>query len=57
MDSFSSFVKDRVTRVVWVHFRVFNSIPLIYLPVIYSFLNPFINETKNQTFISMLQPG
>ena len=29
----SSFVKDQVTIGVWVHFWVFNSIPLIYLPV------------------------
>jgi hypothetical protein len=33
LDSFSSFVKDQVTIDVWVHFWVFNSIPLIYLPV------------------------
>jgi hypothetical protein len=30
---FSSFVKDQVTIVVWVHFWVFNSILLIYQPV------------------------
>jgi hypothetical protein len=30
---FSSFVKDQVTMGVWVHFWVFNSIPLIFLPV------------------------
>jgi hypothetical protein len=33
LDCFSSFVKDQVTIVVWIHFRVFNSIPLIYLSV------------------------
>jgi hypothetical protein len=30
---FSSFVKSQVTIGVWVHFWVFNSIPLIYPPV------------------------
>ena len=34
LDGFSSFVKDQVTIGVWIHFWVFNSIPLIYLPVI-----------------------
>jgi hypothetical protein len=33
LDGFSSFVKDQVTIGVWVHFWVFISIPLIYLPV------------------------
>jgi len=33
LDGFSSFVKDQVTIGVWVHFWVFNSVPLIYLPV------------------------
>ena len=33
LDSFSFFVKDQVTIGVWFHFWVFNSIPLIYLPV------------------------
>jgi hypothetical protein len=33
LDSFSSLVKDQVTIGVWVHFWVFNSIPLIYLSV------------------------
>jgi len=28
LDGFSSFVKDQVTRIVWVHFWVFSSIPL-----------------------------
>ena len=32
-DGFSSLVKDQVTIGVWVHFWVFKSIPLIYLPV------------------------
>jgi hypothetical protein len=30
LDGFSSFVKDQVTIGVWVHFWVFNSIPLIF---------------------------
>jgi hypothetical protein len=34
VDGFSSFVKDQVTIVVWVHYWVFNSIQLIYLSVI-----------------------
>ena len=29
LDSFSSFVKDKVTIGVWVHFWIFNSIPLL----------------------------
>jgi len=33
LDGFSSFVKDQVTIGVWVHFRAFNSIPLMDLPV------------------------
>lgn len=33
LDSFSSFVKDEVTIGVCVHFWVFNSIPLICMPV------------------------
>jgi hypothetical protein len=33
LDGFSSFVKDQVIIGVWVHFWVFNSIPLIYLSV------------------------
>jgi len=33
LDGFGSFVKNQVTIGVWVHFWVFNSIPLIYLPV------------------------
>jgi hypothetical protein len=41
LDEFSSFVKDKVTIGVWVLFWVFNSIPLIYLPltlpILYSF--------------------
>jgi hypothetical protein len=34
LDGFSSFVKEKVTIGVWVHFWVFNSIPLSYLSVI-----------------------
>ena len=34
LDGFSSLVKDQVTIGVWVHFWVFNSIPLVYLSVI-----------------------
>jgi hypothetical protein len=33
LDGFSSFVKDQVTIGMWIHFWIFNSIPLIYLPV------------------------
>ena len=33
LNCFRSFVKDQVIIGVWVHFLVFNSIPLIYLPV------------------------
>jgi hypothetical protein len=33
LDGFSSLVKNEVIRGVWFHFWVFNSIPLIYLPV------------------------
>jgi hypothetical protein len=33
LHGFSSFVKDQVTIGVWVHFWVFNYIPLIYLSV------------------------
>jgi hypothetical protein len=33
LDGFSSLVKDQVTIGVWAHFWVFNSIPLIFLPV------------------------
>jgi hypothetical protein len=34
LDGFSSLVKDQGTIGVWIHFWVFNSIPLIYLSVI-----------------------
>jgi hypothetical protein len=34
LDGISSLVKDQVTIGVWIHFWVFNSIPLIYLSVI-----------------------
>jgi hypothetical protein len=33
LDGFSSLVKDQVTIGVWVHFWVYNSIPLVYLSV------------------------
>jgi hypothetical protein len=33
LDGFSSFVKDQVTIGVWVHFWIFNSTPLIFLPI------------------------
>jgi hypothetical protein len=33
LHGFSSLVKDQVTIGLWVHFWVFNSIPLIYLSV------------------------
>jgi hypothetical protein len=49
LDGFSSFVKVQVTIVVWVHFWVFNSIPLIYLavavPVLCSFLSQLLCST------------
>jgi len=32
LDGFGSFVKSQVTIGVWVHFWVFDSIPLVYLP-------------------------
>ena len=31
LDGFGSLVEDQVTIGVWIHFWVFNSIPLIYL--------------------------
>jgi hypothetical protein len=33
LDDFSSFANNQVTIDVWLHFWVFNSVPLIYLPV------------------------
>jgi hypothetical protein len=33
LDSFSSFDKDQMIEGVWFHFWVFNSVPLINLPV------------------------
>jgi hypothetical protein len=33
LDGFSSLVEDQVTIGVWVHFWIFNSIPLVYLSV------------------------
>jgi hypothetical protein len=33
LDGFSSLFEDQVTIGVWVHFWVFNSIPLVYLSV------------------------
>ena len=33
LDGFSSLVEDQVNIGVWVHFWVFNSIPLVYLSV------------------------
>jgi hypothetical protein len=33
LDGFSSLVEDQVTIGVWVHFWVFNSVPLVYLSV------------------------
>jgi hypothetical protein len=33
LDGFSSLVKDQVNIGVWIHFWVFNSIPLVYLSV------------------------
>ena len=49
LDGFSSLVKDQVTVGVWVHFWVFNSIPLINLsvvvPVPCSFLSQLLCST------------
>ena len=49
LDGFSSLVKDRVTIGVWVHFWVFNSIPLVYLsvaiPVLCSFFNHILSNS------------
>ena len=46
LDGFSSLVEDQVTIGVWVHFWVFNSIPLVYLsvsiPVPCSFLSQLL---------------
>jgi hypothetical protein len=42
LDGFSSLVKDQVTIGVWVHFWVFNSIPLIYWTVSVSINAVFI---------------
>ena len=33
LDVFHSFAKDQVTIGVWVRFCIFNSVPMIYLPV------------------------
>ena len=33
VDGFCIFVKDQMTIGIWVHFWVFNSIPLVYLSV------------------------
>jgi len=41
LDGHSSFVKDQVTIGVWVHFWVFSSISLIYLPVSVPILHSF----------------
>jgi hypothetical protein len=42
LDGFTSLVRDQVTIGVWVHFWVFNSIPLVYLSVLYQFHAGFI---------------
>jgi hypothetical protein len=34
LDGFGYFIKDQVSIGVWVHFWVFNSIPLIYVSVV-----------------------
>ena len=44
LDGFSSFVKDQVMIGVWVHFWVFNSIPLFYLPVTVQIPCSFLNH-------------
>jgi hypothetical protein len=48
LDGFSSFVKNQVAVGVWVHFWVFNSIPLFYLSVTNNtmqFLSPLLCST------------
>jgi hypothetical protein len=42
LDGFSSLVEDQVTIGVWVHFWVFNSIPLVYLPTDHFVIKPII---------------
>ena len=42
LDGFSSLVKVQVTIGVWVHFWVFNSIPLVYFSVLYQYHAIFI---------------
>ena len=44
LDDFSSFVKDQVTIAGWLHFWVFNSILLIYQPVIVPILCSFCHN-------------
>ena len=41
LDGLSTLVKDKVTIGVWVHFWVFDSIPLIYLLVSVTIPNSF----------------
>ena len=41
LDGCSSFVKDQVTIILWVHFQFFNSIPLIFFPVTVPILRIF----------------
>jgi hypothetical protein len=49
LDDFSSLVKDQVTIVLWVHFWVFNSIPLMYLSVSVSVLCGFLSQLLCRT--------
>jgi hypothetical protein len=42
LDSFSSLLKDEVTIGMWIHFWVFNDIPLVYLSVAVSVPSSFI---------------
>ena len=44
LDGFSSLVEDQVTIGVWVHFWVFNSIPLVYLSVVITVLCRFYHN-------------
>ena len=44
LDGFSSLVTDQVTIGVWVHFWVFNSIPLVYLSVAMPVLCSFYHD-------------
>jgi hypothetical protein len=46
LDGFSSLIKNQVTIGVWIHFWVFNSIPLIYLSVIVPVPHSFYHNSS-----------